>query len=164
MGLYPTIQSPCPYKGQLTDIVDGSICRLCHREVHDLSSLREVERIALIEDCRDEICVTYKVPARSMLAALALGVTATAAPGLTQTQASHPESTSQQAVEPTAPDSSEEYLIIMVGGLRKPQQARWLSDRPASKGRELPVIHESSPPIEAESPLPRPNASPLKRT
>ena len=36
MAVFPKVQSPCPYKGQLSEIMDGDTCRLCNRQVFDL--------------------------------------------------------------------------------------------------------------------------------
>ena len=46
VGLFPKIQSPCPYKGNLADVMDGDVCRLCKREVTDLTALGDDERVA----------------------------------------------------------------------------------------------------------------------
>lgn len=138
MGLFPVVQSPCPYKGPLSDIVEGDVCRLCNKQVHDLSLLTESARVALLASCEGEICVSYRAPVTSALAALALGVSAMAVPAAAQ------ESAVPQAavVEPNA--ESDEFIEIIVGGIRKPQTAQWESDAPVPKGRELPVIYETS--------------------
>ena len=73
MSLFPKITNPCPYKGKLSDILDGDVCRLCKREVHSLDDLSTEERIALIESCvDDEICVSYRLPAAALLSATVL--------------------------------------------------------------------------------------------
>jgi len=159
MGLFPLVQSPCPYKGPLKDILDGSICRLCDREVHDISALSEAERIELVSGCTDEICVTYKVSKRSAIAALALGAAASAMPVAAYAQTAGTESGPQQAT--AAPP--EELMEIIVGRLRAPRKARWASDRPVAKGRELPVVFEPGQPHEADTATNSPNEE-KKRT
>ena len=39
MAIFPKIQSPCPYKGNLSDIMDGDLCRLCKRQVFACCSI-----------------------------------------------------------------------------------------------------------------------------
>lgn len=73
MALYPKIQSPCPYKGRLSDILDGDICRLCKREVFDLDAMSAGARAAFLQDCNNgDACVTYRL--RPALAAAAFAV------------------------------------------------------------------------------------------
>jgi hypothetical protein len=152
MGLFPQVQSPCPYKGPLSDILEGDVCRLCKREVHDLNLLDEAARIALVAGCADEICVRYAVPRGSAIAAAALSAAAMAAPAFAQ-DAPAPQDPPAQVREITVDieQPPEEEIYIIVGGLRHPGKARWQSDRPAAKGRELPVIEEpqdaGTPPV-----------------
>ena len=71
MALFPKIQSPCPYKTNLSAVMDGDFCRMCKREVTDLTALSDDERIAFFTSCGDEkVCVSYRVP---MFAAAAVG-------------------------------------------------------------------------------------------
>jgi hypothetical protein len=77
MALFPKIQSPCPYKGDLSEIMDGDQCRLCKRQVVDLTAMTDAERISLLSGCAEEICVSYRLPVRVALAAtIALGAAA----------------------------------------------------------------------------------------
>ena len=139
MGLFPLVQSPCPYKGPLSDIVEGDICRLCKREVHDISLLSDADRYSLVQSCRGEICVSYRVPRLSAIAALALGAVALEAPAFAQ----EVDAASSTAVANES-DANDE-MVIIVGGLRKPDQAHWESDEAVPAGRELPVIYEHEP-------------------
>src|ERR1700743_2057209 len=102
MALFPKIQSPCPYKGRLSDILDGSLCRLCKREVFDLTPLSDDARMALIEGCRGDICVTYAVPLRSAVAAAALAAAVVALPTA------------------AAACAEEEIVVITGGGITAP--------------------------------------------
>src|ERR1700760_3664773 len=68
MALYPRIESPCPYKGNLADIMDGDVCRLCKREVFDLTAMGDAERVAFMKGCAGEVCVSYRMPMRTALA------------------------------------------------------------------------------------------------
>ncbi len=139
MGMFPIIQSPCPYKGPLSDIVDGDICRLCKREVHDLSLLSDSERYSLVQACPEEICVSYRVPRMSAIAALALGAATFGTPAFGQDA----DATSSERV-------AEEYganddMVIIVGGLRKPYQAQWESNEVVPVGHQLPIIFDDEP-------------------
>ena len=156
MGLFPLVQSPCPYKGPLSDILDGDTCRLCKREVHDLNLLDEAARIALVAGCKDEICVRYAVPRGSAIAAAAMGAMVVASPAFAQDAPAAAPEVREITVAIDAPPEDE--LWIMVGGLRHPGKAMWKSDRPVKKGRELPVIEEApeagQPPVREGPPQP----------
>ncbi len=61
MALYPKIQSPCPYKNNLSAIMRAGDALLhVQASVFDLSGMSDNERVALITGCKDEICVSYK--------------------------------------------------------------------------------------------------------
>ena len=47
MARYPRIDSPCPYKSQAASFMDGEMCRLCQRQVFDLSAMEEEARTIL---------------------------------------------------------------------------------------------------------------------
>ena len=79
MAIFPKIQSPCPYKGNLSDLMDGETCRLCKRQVFDLTNMTDGERVAFMKSCTSEVCVSYKFPVRPVLAA-AVVAAAVAAP------------------------------------------------------------------------------------
>jgi hypothetical protein len=116
MNMLPVIQSPCPYKGQLADIIDGSLCKLCKREVFDLTPMTVAERRALLQNCEGEVCVSYTVTA---LAALALGAAVVATPV-------------------AAADRSDNIALSLprfavAGGITVPRQAKWVKHRPATK-------------------------------
>ena len=115
MSLFPKITNPCPYKGKLSDILDGDVCRLCKREVHSLDDLSTEERIALIESCvDDEICVSYRMPAAALLSATVLmGGHAATEPGNVTTASTSEASYGDGAV-----------TELMFGGLRVERRYR----------------------------------------
>ena len=131
MGLFPKIQSPCPYKGPLSDILAADdVCRLCDRMVHDLTAMTDSERQAFLGACAGEVCVRYTLPMRPALAALAAGAAMLATPAM-----------AQDATAPAEPD----WLMvgdIIVGGMRAPQQAEWVEASEIASGPELPVVYE----------------------
>ncbi|MBU7578908.1 MAG: hypothetical protein KAF27_00325 [Porphyrobacter sp.] len=165
MSRFPLVQDPCPYKGPIADILAGSQCRLCEREVHDLTAMSEADRRALFAGCSDAegLCVRYTVRAGSAVAAAMLGVAGfVAAPAMAQAadapaaqeqvaQAAPSDAPAAEADGDTAYDEEDFSFgeMIIVGGLRKPDQAQWHSgeEKPAAgpKLRTLPVITEDAP-------------------
>jgi hypothetical protein len=164
MSRFPLVQDPCPYKGPIADILAGDHCRLCQREVHDLTHMSEGERMALVAGCQDAegLCVRYTVRAGSAVAAAMLGVAGfVATPAMAQSAEAPAaiEQSAAAAAEPAEtapaaeaePDYAEEYVydegdVIIVGGLRKTDQAEWHSDEEkAPKRPTLPVITEDAP-------------------
>ena len=78
MALFPKIQSPCPYKSNLSAVMDGDFCRECKRHVTDLTAMADGERVAFLDACVEEkVCVTYRLPA--FAAAAVMGATLAAA-------------------------------------------------------------------------------------
>ncbi len=137
MSLFPKVTSPCPYKGKLADIMAGSTCRLCQREVHDLSMMSDDQRITLLSGCETDICVTYSVTAKAALAAVALSAASVAVPAHAQDAAA-------------VTDDALENMEIIVGGVRTPKQAKWVKHY-AANVPVLPVVYETAP--KAEKPL-----------
>src|SRR5262245_20955151 len=128
MAKFPKIQSPCPYKGDLSAIMDGDVCRLCKREVFDISAWTDGERAAFLKGCAGEVCVGYNFrPAlAAAVAAAALG-TATAA-------------CAQDA--PDAMAAEEVYEEIIVGGIKDPGNVEFITDGRDDAAPELPVLYE----------------------
>jgi len=139
MSLFPRIQSPCPYKGKLGDIMDGDTCRLCHREVHDITDLSAAARQALVAGCSDEICVSYKLPVKSALAAMALGASM-ATPAYAQI-----DEVLAVDAEPASGDYCLEDMQIIVGGLKKPGEVEWLTADLETDLPDMPVVYDDEP-------------------
>lgn len=72
MPLFPTFRRPCPYQSDLAAVMEGSWCRMCKQQVHDITDWTDAERTALLSRCDDLVCVSYRVPVASALAAAAL--------------------------------------------------------------------------------------------
>lgn len=144
MSLFPRIQSPCPYKGKLSDIMDGDLCRLCHREVHDITELSSAARQALVAGCSDEICVSYKLPVKSALAAMVLGASMTAP--------AHAQVDELLATNLAEPESGEYcYEEIIVGALKKPGAVEWLTADLETDLPEMPVVYDDEPVLAADT-------------
>jgi hypothetical protein len=75
MALFPKIES-CPYVDRFDQVMDGDFCRMCKRQVHDLTDMDDSERIAFLASCGGEACVSQRFPVRPVMAAAALTVTA----------------------------------------------------------------------------------------
>lgn len=144
MALFPRIQSPCPYKDQLGEVMQGDFCRMCERQVHDITAMSDAERLALVAGCKDEICVSFSLTAKTALAAAALG----AAFGM-------PAAAAAQDAAPAAEDESYSMEII-VGGLKAPKDVAWVETRRPANLAELPVVYETGTTDATPAPAPAP--------
>lgn len=135
MARFPKIDSPCPYKSQLAAVLDGDFCRMCKREVFDLSGWSDGERSAFLSGCETDVCVRYTLPVRPALAAAALAAAMVSAPAYAQDAA-------PAAVETGMPD--EELDWVIVGGIKDPKSAKLVQvEDPADAALpELPVIFD----------------------
>jgi predicted Fe-S protein YdhL (DUF1289 family) len=133
MAIFPKIQSPCPYKGNLSDIMDGDVCRLCKREVFDLTAMSDNERVAFMKSCASEVCVSYRLPVR--LAAAAIAVAAMAAP----------------TVAAACADATEE-MIVTGGGIKDPANVEYIRDTTDHAVPQIPVVYEDKSPEQKPTP------------
>jgi hypothetical protein len=132
MAIFPKVQSPCPYKGNLSDIMDGEVCRLCKREVFDLTDMSDRDRVAFIKGCSGEVCVSYRIPV--MAAAIAAFAIATPV-----------AATACEAV-------SEEYVVV--GGIKDPAHTQFV-ENPGDKAiPALPVVYEKTAKPQADTAAP----------
>ncbi len=132
MSKFPVITGPCPYKSQLAVLMDGSTCRMCQREVHDLTAMNEPDRRAFLAACEGSVCVSYKVPARAAIAALAMSAGIAALPAVAQ-EAPAPAVAGQAVPE-------EDYEIF-VGAVKDPTKAKW-TKAPRQTAPKLPIVYE----------------------
>lgn len=124
MAIFPKIQSPCPYKGELSAIMDGDTCRLCKREVYDLTDMRDEERVAFLAACAGEVCVSYKLPVRAALAAAIVAAAAAV-----------PMAAAAQEIDET------EWLLI--GGIKDVANVEYVHAAEADTDLpDLPVVYE----------------------
>lgn len=141
MAIFPKIQSPCPYRENLAAIMDGETCRLCKRQVFDLTSMTDDGRLSFLADCAGEVCVSYRLRPGLAAAAMAAAV----------------------ALIPTAAAAEDEAMeMIIVGGIANPAKAE-LVEIADPNLPELPVVYEDkpSPPTDARpaTPVTRPRGS-----
>jgi hypothetical protein len=138
MALFPRIQSPCPYKDRLGEVMVGDMCSQCDRQVHDITDLSDTQRLALVAGCKDEICVSYRLVAKTALAAAAMG----AALGMPVAAAAD---TVTEAESLDVAEDPNEYMEIIVGGLKTPKKTVWIDTKRPANLAELPVVYEDAP-------------------
>lgn len=144
MGMFPKIQSPCPYQANLSAIMDGDMCRMCKRQVFDLTAMDDAGRIAFFETCEPEVCVSYAVPIRSALGAAALAAAAVAALPAAAQNVPAPQEVTVAAASADIPGDDEEILVV--GGGIRPRTVQFVEVKGEDKDKhvpELPVIVET---------------------
>jgi hypothetical protein len=92
MSLLPLIQRPCPYLDRLESVMDGDHCRMCKRDVHDLTAMSDAERTAFLAACGGDACIRYTFNAKPALAAalIAASVAVAALPVAAAPRGRHP--------------------------------------------------------------------------
>ncbi len=101
MATFPKITGPCPYRLPLSALLDAEgTCRLCQRQVHDLSAMTERARRVFLRTCAEDACVSYRLPAA--VTALAIAATVTALPA----------AAAQSATTPDPPSEASEDVFI----------------------------------------------------
>lgn len=145
MAIFPKIQSPCPFKNDLAAVMDGDMCRLCKRQVHDLTAMSDDQRLAFMADCTEEVCVSYRLPAR-VAAAVAVATAAAAAPMAAAAQQA-PAAAPQEITE-----------VVVVGGIKDLSKVKYVkvADEGPQTGAELPVVYEEKAPAPSPAPTPVP--------
>ena len=129
MPAFPKITSPCPYKGDISDILTGETCKLCKRDVTNLSAMTQEDRISFLSSCSGEVCVRYEIPLKqAALAALVAGASVT---GL--------QTANAQDAEICSPP---EPVYIIVGGIRDPHSADMQDVSEPVDLDELPIIYD----------------------
>jgi hypothetical protein len=133
MAIFPKIQSPCPYKGDLAAIMDGDVCRLCKRQVFDLTDMGDDQRLSFMKGCTKEVCVSYSFRRPAIAAAVALaalGAPAAAAAG---------DGVIMEVTE----------LVVTGGGIKDLGAVEYFDDAADTATPELPVVYEAADDAEA---------------
>jgi predicted Fe-S protein YdhL (DUF1289 family) len=151
MARFPKIQSPCPYKADLAAIMDGEFCRMCKRQVFDITDWTDGERVDFLAGCKEEVCVSYRI-VRPALAAAALAAVALPTAAAAQTTAPAPA----PVVAVTADEIGDagQEVEITGGGITDPGNVEFLSEDELAAIPEAPVTYED------EAPAPAPAAKP----
>jgi predicted Fe-S protein YdhL (DUF1289 family) len=130
MPLFPKISSPCPYRSDLSAIMDGDHCRMCKRQVFDLTAMSDGERLAFLAGCEEEVCVSYSIPIRHALHAAAVAAAIAA-----------PSAAAARAAPPPPPPHP---VVTVAGGLAPPPQVQMVEVPPAVDSEEdLPEVYDS---------------------
>lgn len=151
MPLFPKVTSPCAYKSQLSAVMDGDFCRMCQRQVFDLSAMDDDGRRTFLAGCdEEETCVSYRLPMRAAIAAAAL---AAVSPAMAQDQpAAAPDAEATYAY-----DEADMGQVIIVGGI-KPARAEMIAVAEDASVPELPIVYEDASALR-EQPVDRPAIS-----
>lgn len=72
MSLLPFIQQPCPYLDRLDTAMEGDFCKMCKRQVHDLTELDDGGRADFLAACGGKACISYRFAVRPAVAAALL--------------------------------------------------------------------------------------------
>lgn len=132
MARFPKIQSPCPYKSNLAAVMDGDMCRMCNRQVFDLSAMDDGDRVAFLSGCTEEVCVSYRLPLRPAIAAAALAAAA--------------------AIAPMSAAAQDYEMEITVGGIRDVKNIDYVEDAADAAIPELPVVYDET--VEQQATVP----------
>jgi hypothetical protein len=143
MAPFPTIQRPCPYLDRLDTVIDAGFCRMCSREVHDLTAMDERERAGFLAACGGDACVSYRMNVKPALAAAMIAASAAvlAAPqaALAKDQYLHRSHQRQKPVQaPNVP-------ILVAGGITAPPIAEPRRD-------PVPPLAPPEPPSSPQKP------------
>ncbi len=122
MAIYPKIQSPCPVKNQLSAVMDGDMCRLCKRQVFDLSDMNDAQRVAFFKSCSGEVCVSYRI--RPALAAAAIAALAMSVPVSAAAQI--------------------ETVSVEAGAIKDPKHVEFVQDPGDTAIPALPVVYDDA--------------------
>jgi hypothetical protein len=139
MAMFPRVQSPCPYKDRLASVMDGEHCRICKRDVIDLTHMTDDGRREFISACEGEVCVIYKLPLNPVLAAAAMAASVAALPAAAQDV---PAPATVTLYGDVAVPAEEDYEEIIVGGIKDPKNTEWVEDAADAAVPELPVVVE----------------------
>jgi len=154
MAFFPRIQSPCPYKGNLAAVMDGDFCRMCERQVFDLSHMSGDEKRAFLAGCAGEVCISYRFSPAIAAAALAAAMPAAAA---AQDLAPIVPDAAAMAATTAELAATDENMEIIVGGIKDPRNVQYVEDPAAPDAPDLPVVYEEAPARQsAPGPAPRP--------
>lgn len=137
MAVFPRIQGPCPYKDDLSAVMDGDTCRVCRRPVVDLNGMTDAGRRAFMAGCEGEVCVTYRLPVAAAVAA-ALAATAIAMPA-------------PAAAEDVGTEIAE---LVITGAITDTANVEFVETTEDAAIPELPVVYEEAAPTSEPTPAP----------
>ncbi len=117
---------------------------MCDRQVFNLDGMTDAERMRFMQSCKDEVCVSYSLPLRSMAAAVALSAGAIAMPAAAQDKLIDVD-TVPVVVEDLEWCADELELIeIIVGGIKDLDNVEYIDTEEDLEIPELPVTIEDA--------------------
>ena len=146
MALFPKVQSPCPLKADFKACMEGDICRMCKRQVFDLSAMSDADRVSFMQDCEEEVCVSYTLTIRRTVAAAMLGAAIASVPAAAQ-EVAGTETLSEPVEDVLCLDGVEtfDYDVIIVGGIKDTKGVEYIDTEADLDIPELPVTYEDEP-------------------
>lgn len=141
MPLFPKIASPCPYVDRLAEIVDGDVCRMCRRQVFDLTAMSDGERLAFLAGCEEEVCVSYRIPVVPAARAAAIAA-ALALP-------------SGAALARPLPRPQPPVIAVVAGGLAPPPQVQVVEVPKAASAGDVRALYQEGPRVGPDSSAPQ---------
>ena len=142
MTPFPPIQRLCPHLDRLGEVVDAGFCRMCSREVHDLTAMDARKRAGFLAARRGETCVSYTMNVKPALAAALIAASAAvlAAPDAALA-ASHQSGRSHHRQRPVHVRAVRVQPIPVLAGMIAPPDA----DRPPTPAVPPPAVPPSPP-------------------
>jgi hypothetical protein len=142
MARFPVVQQPCPYVDRLDAIMVGDMCRMCKRPVFDLMAMDDAGRADFLSNCSGEVCVSYKLPFKTAIAAAALAGMAV------------PMAAAAQDADVTAEAGGDDldYIIVVAGGIKDLNKLAYVESAADMNMPELPVVYEDEPAVSSETP------------
>ena len=145
MARVPVVESPCPLTGKPLPAGDTEHCSLCDRSVHNLDRMNAREIREFMSSCSGKVCVAYtvRIPAGGLRKrALAAAALTAAALGALPAAAQDSLVVGQSPIsDPNGLPACDEYLEIIVGGVNKGDEARWVDDGKDAPP-ELPTMED----------------------
>jgi hypothetical protein len=117
---------------RLDTVIEGDYCRMCKRDVHDLTDMDAGERKAFLAACGGDACISYVEFLKPTLAAAAVAATAAVilTPGSAMAQKHKAKHAQVRRVTP-------ELVPVMLGGAPVPMPMDYVKQpQPAEKPPE----------------------------
>jgi hypothetical protein len=124
MAHFPAIQRPCPYLDRLDSVIEGDFCRMCRRDVHDLTFMDDRERADFLAACGGDACVSYRMKVKPALAAAMIAASAAVlvAPEAALAASHHAGRSHQRHRQ--RPVQVQPVMIQVAGGIMPPEPLR----------------------------------------
>lgn len=138
MSKFPKIQGTCPYQDSISEFMDGEICKLCDRKVHNLDAMDESQRLRFLKSSKNEICVSYSLPSKKALAVAAIAASLSALPVAAQDEAATSLSEQHEEGALILPD------IVVVGAIKDTDNVEYIDTEEDLQIPEVPLVYENN--------------------